>query len=185
MLIFAFCLAFSLLVGVGLFFLFRKLIPRTQESQGSMRWILPGALALLVASLLAQYLLSIPWDIHLHDTYYSVQNAPETQEAVLHSPSGLYVVEIDENAKGILTLRLLDSSNRDLGFLDTHSSVYQKWAVGWYRGNDTIIVNSRDIGTYAYAVSKAHGFTSLPANEEINREAEMLFAQKHAERCSE
>jgi hypothetical protein len=76
-------------------------------------------------------------------------------------------------------LTLYDSSRNILDSIQTGASDYSKWAVGWYRDRDTLVLNSRDIGIYAYSVSKANGLTGLKTTEDIKLQAELIFNQKY------
>ncbi len=46
---------------------------------------------------------------------------------------------------------------------------------------DILILNSHDVGTYAYSISKEYGFSEVKVNEEIRHHGELIFNEKYLE----
>ncbi|RVU00179.1 hypothetical protein EOD41_14560 [Mucilaginibacter limnophilus] len=84
----------------------------------------------------------------------------ESEKVVVTSPSKKYLLVANVNDKkedkkkyGCVLLKLYDTHGKVLDSLQTGASVFQTWAAGWHDINDTIVLCSSDIGTYAYAVT--------------------------------
>lgn len=56
-----------------------------------------------------------------------------------------------------------------------------KWTVGWYPSQDTVILNSKDIGVYAYRVSDNGQLVSVPVDKVIESKSEEMFKKKYTE----
>jgi len=72
-------------------------------------------------------------------------------------------------------LYLYNNDNHLVDTVQTGASFDQKYVLGWYPGKDTIILNSKDIGIYAWRVSNKGKFESIAATAEIESEANKLF----------
>ncbi|RYY36554.1 MAG: hypothetical protein EOP46_06010 [Sphingobacteriaceae bacterium] len=84
----------------------------------------------------------------------------ESEKVVVTSPAKKYLLVADLNDKkedkknyGCVFLKLYNKHGNVLDSLQTKASVFQSWAAGWHNINDTIILCSSDIGTYAYGIN--------------------------------
>lgn len=105
---------------------------------------------------------------------------------IISSPSGLYNLKIDLNkdktdkAKyDCILLTLYDKDFKEITTLQTGASNNMKWAVDWYPNKDTIIVNSKDIGTYAYRLTDEKHLDTITITNDINSIAETIFKKKY------
>jgi hypothetical protein len=53
-----------------------------------------------------------------------------------------------------------------------------KWAIGWHPSKDTIILMSKDIGTYAYAI-RNNQLTTMQITAEIDSLSTRIFEVKY------
>ena len=108
---------------------------------------------------------------------------------IISSPSGLYKLKIDLN-KGkadkakydCVLLTLYDKDFKEITKLQTRASNNIKWAVGWYPNKDTIIVNSKDIGIYAYHLMDTKHLDTITVTNDTNSIAETILQKKYASR---
>src|ERR1700748_1974008 len=63
--------------------------------------------------------------------------------------------------------------------LQTGASDYSKWAVAWHPGNDTVILNSSDIGIYAYRIVNGKELRSIKLDKELDSLAKEAFNKKY------
>ncbi|KAA9338211.1 hypothetical protein F0P96_05025 [Hymenobacter busanensis] len=108
---------------------------------------------------------------------------------IISSPSGEYSLKIDLNKDktartkyDCILLTLYDKEGKEITKLQTGASNNMKWAVGWYSNKDTIIVNSKDIGTHAYHLTDKKQLDTLTITQDINSIAENLLNKKYAGR---
>lgn len=102
----------------------------------------------------------------------------------IHSPSGKYSIiasvndppTSDENF-AIVLITLYSKEGIKLSELNTHASDFSKWAVGWDTFNDTLILNSRDIGVLAWHI-KQNAFEEVFVSEAIQNRATDIFETK-------
>jgi hypothetical protein len=104
------------------------------------------------------------------------------------SPSGRYKLKVDLNRDksnkknyNCVLLAVCDSSYKEMSTFQTGASNTMKWAVGWYPLQDTVILNSKDIGTYAYRVSADGKLMSIPVDKAIESKGEEIFRKKYAD----
>jgi hypothetical protein len=103
----------------------------------------------------------------------------------IQSPSGNYsiVAVVNKSSKSeenyaIVSIELFSREGIKLSELNTHASDFSKWAVGWDAFNDTLILNSRDIGVKAWEIEQ-NEFKEVFASEAIqNRAAEIFTAEQ-------
>lgn len=105
----------------------------------------------------------------------------------LPSPSGLYKLKVEINKSkadktkyDCILLTLFDSSGRQMTQIQTGASDNMKWAVAWYPDKDTVIVNSRDIGIYAYKVENPDRLKAVPVDQDISLFADRILQMKYA-----
>jgi len=63
--------------------------------------------------------------------------------------------------------------------LQTGASDYSKWAVAWHPTNDTIILNSSDIGIYAYSIAGGKQLRLVKLDKELDSLAKVAFNKKY------
>ena len=104
---------------------------------------------------------------------------------ILASPSGLYELETKinhdkKNARyGCVILTLLDSSFKKIDTLQTGASDYMRWNICWYPGRDTIILASKDIGTYAYHIGNDRKLDTIHITDKIKNIAVSILKRKY------
>lgn len=106
----------------------------------------------------------------------------------LESPSGLYKLKVDINGDksdekkyNCVLLTVCDSTYKYMSSLQTGASNAMRWAVGWYPSKDTVILNSKDIGTYAYRVSSEGKLVSIPVDKVIEGKGEEIFKNRYVD----
>lgn len=118
-------------------------------------------------------------------------NAPATTQpsSPLASPDGqhLVITWVDSSnpnpaKKGCVVFELKNSSGDTIHTVETGASDFSKWAIGW-TGNETIVLQSSDIGTQAWVLSTDGDIDKLepplPAN--LEQRAKALKAAKYGE----
>ncbi len=105
---------------------------------------------------------------------------------VLTSPSGKYNLKIDFNHSNedkkkyeCIILTLLDKNFHQIAVLQTGASHLQKWAIAWYPNKDTIIMNSGDIGIYAYHLRNDNQLDTIRMTKDIDSIANIIFQKKY------
>lgn len=105
----------------------------------------------------------------------------------LPSPSGLFKLKIDLNKDrkdktkyDCLRFTLYDKNDKKITTLQTDASDYMKWAVGWCPHKDTILLNSRDIGTYAYHLTSDQWLDTIRLTPDLDSIADTIFFRKYA-----
>jgi hypothetical protein len=108
---------------------------------------------------------------------------------IISSPSGLYNLKIDLNKDktdktkyDCILLTLYDKDFKEITKLQTGVSNNMKWAADWYPNKDTIIVNSKDIGTCAYHLTDEKHLDTITITSDINSIAENILKKKYANR---
>ena len=101
------------------------------------------------------------------------------------SPSGKYQIkatintdESDTTKYLCIKLHLLDAQGKELSQLQTGVSHRMKWALGWMNNNDTVVLYSSDIGTYAYEVEN-NTLRNIKTTNAIIRRGEQLKKLKY------
>ncbi len=104
----------------------------------------------------------------------------------LVSPSGLYELKIEVNDNkgdkityGCIKFSLKDTKSNPLTTLQTEASTFSKWAVVWNPTSDIIILNSHDIGTYAYKISESMTIERIEVTPHIDSVAVAAFNEKY------
>ncbi len=102
----------------------------------------------------------------------------------IHSPSGRYSIiasvyksSHSEENYGIVLITLYSREGIKLRELNTHASDFSKWAVGWDTFNDTLILNSSDIGILAWKIEQ-NNFEGVFVSEAIKNRAAEIFTTK-------
>ncbi len=73
-----------------------------------------------------------------------------------------------------------NSSKKKIDSVKTGATNDEKWAVGWYPGRDTIILNSSDIGVYAYCLSDdKKTIKEIGTTADIIKEGRIIFDKKY------
>ena len=101
------------------------------------------------------------------------------------SPSGEYyfstfVNRTDKSKKNYadVNVNLYDRNGKMLSQLYTKAGDFNKWAINWNSENDTLILNSSDIGNSAWKISK-NSFVEIKLDKQLNLEAEKIFKEKY------
>lgn len=76
----------------------------------------------------------------------------------------------------------MDNTRQQIVTLQTGASDFQAWAVGWYPGKDTIILNCSDIGTYAYHLINNHQLDTVTVSKDIDSIGNIIFQKKYSNR---
>jgi hypothetical protein len=81
------------------------------------------------------------------------------QSEKIISPTGKYylIASVNQTDKSKddyadLTISLYSSDGQTLTKLNTNAGDFSKWAINWDRKQDTVIMNSSDIGIYAWRI---------------------------------
>src|SRR3981081_1678435 len=105
---------------------------------------------------------------------------------IITAPSGQYNLEIDFNNNKddktkyqCIILTLLEKKYHQITTFQTGASDFQKWAIAWYPNKDTIIMNSGDIGTYAYHLTDRNQLDTITMTKEIDSIGEIIFKNKY------
>lgn len=101
------------------------------------------------------------------------------------SPSGEYelrasirVSSPDHGGVGIIMLSVSKPNGTQIDQVSTGASNNMKWAIGWL-DDDTIVLYSSDIGTYAYQIKDENSLVKLPLTDEIIKRGEELKTEKY------
>lgn len=102
----------------------------------------------------------------------------------IRSPSGNYSIiasvnqpsGAEENSAFVM-IELYSQEGIKRSELNTHASDFSKWAVGWDAFHDTLILNSRDIGVFAWKIEQ-NDFVEVFVSEAIQKRATELFTAK-------
>ncbi|MCD8741835.1 hypothetical protein LT679_14560 [Mucilaginibacter roseus] len=94
------------------------------------------------------------------------------------------IVDINNTAdnkvkNGCLRLKLYTQNNTWLSTLQTGASDYMKWQVSWHPTDDTIIVDSKDIGYTAYQITAGKNISPVIWTEELKAVADSAFKVKY------
>ena len=101
-----------------------------------------------------------------------------------NSPSGQYSVKIElgnrDNAKDkyILMFKLTDRNGKELDYVRTGASDVQKWAATWYN-EKVIVLNSSDIGTYAWIVVDGKLIQEWPVAKNMKDKGKEAYNKKY------
>lgn len=88
--------------------------------------------------------------------------------------------ETDNKAKkGCLRLKLYNQSHELLNLIQTGASDNTKWQVLWHPTNDTIIVDSKDIGYAAYQITEGKNISPVTWTDELKVVADSAFKTKY------
>ncbi|MFM9984180.1 MAG: hypothetical protein ACKVOK_03060 [Flavobacteriales bacterium] len=103
------------------------------------------------------------------------------ESSPIQSPSGKYSIiacvnqpSTSEENFAIVLIKLYSREGIKLSELNTQASDFSKWAVGWDTFNDTLILNSRDIGVLAWKIEQ-NEFKEVFASEAIQNRAAEIF----------
>lgn len=105
----------------------------------------------------------------------------------LRSPSGEFSVWVYEAEftdltprAGIVYLDLMNDQGQKIATERTRTSTVSKWSVGWLPGQDTIVLNSRDIGARAWGCDSP-GFVEIEPDKFIQAAADDLHVAKYGQ----
>lgn len=101
------------------------------------------------------------------------------------SPSGKYyfittVNRTDESKDDFadVILSLYSADGKLITQINTGAGDFNSWAIGWETKTDTIIMNSSDIGLYAWRLEN-NQLKKLEMTEALNRQAEKIKQDKY------
>lgn len=101
------------------------------------------------------------------------------------SPSGKYylittVNRTDKSKDDFATvvISLYSVEKELLSVLNTKAGDSNKWAIGWDKIMDIIILKSSDIGTYAWKIENGE-FVNVEISESIREQAEEIMENKY------
>jgi len=77
-----------------------------------------------------------------------------------------------------LILNLYNSNGEFLSALNTNASDFSKWVVDWEKRNDTIILNSSDIGILAWRIENGK-LQRIELNADLKNQAAELKQEKY------
>jgi hypothetical protein len=104
----------------------------------------------------------------------------------ISSPGGKYFISASINHSKAdlrkylcLKLELFDDKGDSIGSEQTGVSDNMKWALGWMKDSDTVVLYSSDRGTIAYSVAADGAFKSAQVTPEIRERAEELKKEKY------
>ena len=104
---------------------------------------------------------------------------------IITSPSGKYQIkttintdESDRTKYLCVKLHLLDTQSKELSQLQSSASHTMKWVIGWMEKNDIIVLDSSDIGTYAYEIEN-NTLKKIGITEVIIKRGEQLKKLKY------
>jgi spore maturation protein CgeB len=104
-------------------------------------------------------------------------------------PSCNYTLRVDFNENKddkkkyqCIILTLLDKHIHQVTAFQTGASSYQKWAVDWYPNSDTIVLNSGDIGTYAFHLINNNQLDGVTLSGSLDSFANSIFEIKYSKR---
>ncbi|MHC4500747.1 MAG: hypothetical protein ACYS21_16745 [Planctomycetota bacterium] len=102
------------------------------------------------------------------------------------SPSGSYQIsasvnkdESDKTRYLCLKLRLTDSRGTELDVVQTSVSYTMKWALGWMKEKDTVVLYSSDIGTCGYEIAKDGKLKEIETDKVVIDRARELYEEKY------
>ena len=114
---------------------------------------------------------------------------PGTSVETHSSPSGTHLLEIsignwaNAEEQSILMLRLITPQGKELHYLNTGASNAMKWAGAWV--NDSLfILDSRDIGPFAWKISRDGHFLETKVSEKMLVYSQEAFALKYHKKKS-
>lgn len=101
------------------------------------------------------------------------------------SPSGKYyfITSVNKTDKSkddyaYVVISLFDVDGKLITKLNTNAGDFSKWAIGWDAKTDTIIMNSSDIGTYAWKPENNH-LKEIELTESIKEQSEEIKNEKY------
>jgi hypothetical protein len=102
------------------------------------------------------------------------------------SPSGSYQISASSNEDKsdktkylCLKLRLTDSRGTELDVAQTGASYTMKWALGWMKEKDTVVLYSSDIGTYGYEIARDGKLREIETDKVVIDRARELYEEKY------
>jgi hypothetical protein len=111
-----------------------------------------------------------------------------TPPEIIKSSSQKYSIKIqvndnktDRTKYKCLAVTLYDSSLHRIDTFQTGASDYSKWALKWMPDKDTLVLNSSDIGIYAYRVNSNGKLEEVALTKEIDEFADKIFKLKYKE----
>jgi len=117
---------------------------------------------------------------------FALASCRSVEHGDLVSPSGRYQLSFDINDNRndgtkykCVILKVYNTHGLLLSTFQTGASDYSKWAVGWHPINDTVILNSSDIGTYTYMITNAGVLKEIKITPDLSKLADSIFNQKY------
>ena len=103
----------------------------------------------------------------------------------IKSPTGNYEIQVtvsrsDKNAKKYadVIIHIFDQYNKKMTEINTGAGDENKWAIGWTKSGDTIVLQSSDIGNKAWVFQNG-SLTEIKMTDKLNERAEILKSEKY------
>jgi hypothetical protein len=85
--------------------------------------------------------------------------------------------EKKENFADVI-IHIYNKNKSEIQLLNSHAGDTNKWALGWTKVGDTILLQSSDIGNQAWTISNGQ-FKKVEMNTKIEKLAEELYKEKY------
>lgn len=99
-----------------------------------------------------------------------------------HSPTGKYVLRIDLDRSVPndfhLAFRIINKDGEESYYLKTQVGDHMKWAASWCN-DSTIVIDSHDVGTYAWKISTNGNFSEVGVSKEMEEKSHEAFLKKY------
>lgn len=107
-------------------------------------------------------------------------------QSAISSPSGKFQIKTSINQDKsdptrylCVKIYLLDTKGNELAQLQTGASDRMKWATGWMKEQDIIVLDSSDIGTHAWEIKANNDIKEIKIDNEIIGRGDELKASKY------
>ena len=104
---------------------------------------------------------------------------------VIKSPSGKFSINTTVNRTNEIAddyayviIHLYDKNNKKIAQVNSRASDASKWAIGWAKSEDTIVMQSSDIGNQAWIIVN-NKIAGIRITDELDKRAEYLKAIKY------
>ncbi|MEN8128028.1 MAG: hypothetical protein ABFR90_09530 [Planctomycetota bacterium] len=115
-----------------------------------------------------------------------LRRSDDQWENELLSPSGHYKVSVSRNndksdkTKWLcLKIHIKNSAEKEVDVIQTSASDTMKWALGWMKDKDVVVLYSSDIGTYGYIITKDEKLEKVETGDSIAERGRDLYEKKY------
>ena len=88
----------------------------------------------------------------------------------------VYKVVVSTNEKDLVVITIY-KNDKELKTLNTNASIYHKYAIGWLKNENILVLNSSDVGVVAW--SAAENFAPHAQPGKYERYGRQLFKSKY------